>query len=343
MGIPHNSGAAEGDNGVNILDRRSMLAAGCCVVSLIVGTRLVAQQQIVDPEFTVSIERPAYPRGGPTVAIDEAHSNFHTSGGRYKPFADLLTAYGYRVMGWTGRFDAGGLTKIDVLVIANARNLDALMAGDVSKSAFTERECDVLRDWVRDGGSLLLIADHAPFGNAAEILGQRFGISMGKGWAFDHPDTGGITTQLDFSSANRLLGEHPTLRGRDASEEIKNIRSFTGQSLGVPAGAAILMKLSNTAREALTPDDLNTEDAAARRADTSQFGSHSSAVAGRAQGLAMTFGRGKVVALGEAGLLTAQVVRYADGREMKFGLNVPGNDNRQFALNVLHWLSGLLD
>ena len=27
----------------------------------------------------------------------------------------------------------------------------------------------------------------------------------------------------------------------------------------------------------------------------------------------------------------------------KFGMNVPGIDNRQMALNILHWLSGLLE
>jgi hypothetical protein len=42
-------------------------------------------------------------------------------------------------------------------------------------------------------------------------------------------------------------------------------------------------------------------------------------------------------------MLSAQMIRYSDGREMRFGMNVPGNDNRQFALNVAHWLSRLLD
>jgi hypothetical protein len=41
-----------------------------------------------------------------------------------------------------------------------------------------------------------------------------------------------------------------------------------------------------------------------------------------------------VVILGEAAMLTAQV---ADG--VAFGMNIPGNDNRQFALNIMHWLS----
>jgi hypothetical protein len=56
----------------------------------------------------------------------------------------------------------------------------------------------------------------------------------------------------------------------------------------------------------------------------------------------MTYGDGRVVVLGEAGMLSAQLVRFPNGRETRFGMNVPGNDNQQFALNVLHWLSGLL-
>ena len=45
-------------------------------------------------------------------------------------------------------------------------------------------------------------------------------------------------------------------------------------------------------------------------------------------------------------MLSAQVVQFTDddGRPqtLKAGMNVPGIDNRQFALNVLHWLSGAL-
>ena len=41
--------------------------------------------------------------------------------------------------------------------------------------------------------------------------------------------------------------------------------------------------------------------------------------------------------MGEAAMFSAQV--YEDFR---FGMNTPGNDDRQFALNVMHWLSGAL-
>jgi len=216
-----------------------------------------------------------------------------------------------------------------------------LTAGNLPQPAFTDAECDVVRDWVHDGGSLLLVADHAPFGNAAANLAMRFGVTMGQGWAFDRVSGGGVTTQLEFSRANGLLGDHAILRGRNASEQITRIRSFTGQSLGIPTGAAILMKLGDGAREAATTDDLDAEDVASRQ-EATLAGAYSTAVAGRAQGLAMTFGRGRVVVLGEAGLLSAQVVRFPDGREMKMGMNVPGTDDQQFGLNVLHWLTGLL-
>jgi hypothetical protein len=39
------------------------------------------------------------------------------------------------------------------------------------------------------------------------------------------------------------------------------------------------------------------------------------------------------------------VVTVPDGnttRTFQLGMNVTGNDDRQFALNALHWLSGLL-
>ncbi len=288
------------------------------------------------------MSRPAYPAGGPTVAIDEAHDNFHTLTGRYEPFVALLRADGYRVVPFTSRLELESLEAVDVLVIANARNLAALMAGELSASAFTEDECDAVADWVRGGGSLLLIADHAPFGAAAEALARRFGVGMGEGWTFDVAEGGGVTTILDFSGTNGGLGDHAIIRGRDSSEAISVVRAFTGQSISGPAGAHVLMRLSPSAREVETPDDLNVEDAA-RREESESYGQRSRAVGGLAQGLALRFGRGRIVVLGEAAMLSAQIVRFSDGREIRAGMNVAGNDNSQFALNVMRWLSGVLD
>jgi hypothetical protein len=61
--------------------------------------------------------------------------------------------------------------------------------------------------------------------------------------------------------------------------------------------------------------------------------------AGRVQGIAMSVGKGRIVVLGEAAMLSAQL---AGPNRMPFGMNRPGLDNKQIALNIMHWLSGLL-
>ena len=54
----------------------------------------------------------------------------------------------------------------------------------------------------------------------------------------------------------------------------------------------------------------------------------------------MKLGKGRVVVMGEAAMLTAQL---AGAEKAKFGgLNQTGIDNRQLALNIMHWLSGIL-
>jgi hypothetical protein len=96
--------------------------------------------------------------------FDEAHNNFHTAGGRYKPFADLIANDGYQVAPNKQRFAKQTLEGFDVLVVANALGSHDLDAQEASNPAFTESECDAVRGWVRNGGTLLLVADHAPRG-----------------------------------------------------------------------------------------------------------------------------------------------------------------------------------
>ena len=297
-----------------------------------------AQQQIADPNFKATVERPAYPRSHPTVVIDEAHDNFHTADGRYRPLADLLTSDGYKIVRGTKKFAKGSLRGVSVLVIANAGN-SAAATEQGAPPAFTDEECDAVRDWVRGGGALLLIADHTPFGAAAETMGKRFGVDMGKGFAYDPDHSEDNPSILVFSRDNGLLGDHPITRGRETGEEVKRVVAFTGQSLGVPAGATILMKLGPGAYEA--PNRGEMQEAVKDKSRT-----HGVAVSGRAQGVAFGFGKGRVVVMGEAAMFSAQVVRFNDEdgkpQEFQMGMNIPGNDDKQLALNLMHWLSGLL-
>ena len=281
--------------------------------------------QMADPDFNAKVDKPAYKKSGPKVLFDEAHHNFHTATGRYKPFADLITNDGYQVVSNTQNFSAGVLKGYRILVISNA--LGAASMGDVNAAnpAFSEAESDAVRDWVRGGGSLLLIADHAPMGSANQILGQRFGVDMSKMFTVDPKNCDQETQNPGFIVYTResgRLADHPVTRGRNESERVNKIIAFTGQSLKGPADSVAFMKLANSAMDAMPGVNPNPVSAA-----------------GRAQGIALKFGRGRVIALGEAGMLSAQVV---GAQQLKFGMNRPGIDNRQLALNIMHWLSGLL-
>jgi hypothetical protein len=165
---------------------------------------------------------------------------------------------------------------------------------------------------------LLLITDHEPDGSAAATLAKRFEVMMSKGTVSDPSHSEGGNTQLVFSRDNKLLGDHPITRGGDPSERVNRVQTFTGQSLKGPEGSVAFLNLAGTAVDSSLDDD----------------GSKSVPAAGRSQGLALTFGKGRVVVLGEAAQLS--------GLE-PFGMSVPGLDNRQMALSIMHWLSRLLD
>ena len=245
--------------------------------------------QRADPDFNTKVARPAYADSArhPRVLFDEAHHNFHTASGRYKPFADLITSDGYQVIPNQEKFSRQTLQKGDTLIIANASG-QGMGQPDAANPAFTDAECDAVRDWIKDGGTLLFITDHAPMGSAAESLARRFNVSMSKGATFDPSNSEGGESWLVFSRQNHLLGDHPIIRGRDDSEQVNKIQTFTGTSLKGPGGAS---PSSNWP----TPPSI-TRSTMRRR-----FGHQPRS------GHRLCFGKGRVVVLGEAAELSAQV------------------------------------
>jgi hypothetical protein len=288
---------------------------------------LVAQvfaQQVADPNFNAKVDHPAYAKKKhPKVLFDEAHNNFHTASGRYKPFADLITSDGYTVTPNKVKLTRDALKGSDVLVISNALGAAQMGTPEASNPAFTDEECDAVRDWVRAGGSLLLIADHAPMGSANQKLGERFGVEMSKMFTLDPANTPKEDNNPGFIvyTRGRGLVDHPITNGRDAAERVNRVIAFTGQSLKAPADATAFMQLADTALDAMPG------------------GGQPVPAKGRAQGVAMKFGAGRVVVLGEAAMLTAQL---GGANKMPFGMNRPGTDDRQLALNIMHWLSNLI-
>jgi hypothetical protein len=282
-----------------------------------------------DLDYDTRVKNPAYTIEHPKVLFDEAHNNFHTAGGRYAPFVNLISHDGFTVDRNREAFSGERLSGYSILVISNAEGKEKKY-----QPAFTEEECSAVQDWVRNGGGLLLIADHYPMGSAAQSLAKRFDVEMGNGYVSDSMHYEGDTKwkdQLVFSRENGLLKTHPITEGRISTEQIRKVVTFTGQSLTCPPGGTTLLDLSSSATESV-PDSIWTKGSKTFTRFTDPI-----PVAGKCQGLALQFGKGRVVILGEAAMLTAQI-----DKGKKFGMNIPGNDNRQFTLNLMHWLSGLL-
>lgn len=82
-----------------------------------------------------------------------------------------------------------------------------------NKPAFTEAECDAVRDWVNAGGSLLLSADHYPIGGAAWNLAKRFGVDLSNAFTDDPANHDPQLGDILFSRT--LLLDHAIARGRN--------------------------------------------------------------------------------------------------------------------------------
>jgi hypothetical protein len=288
--------------------------------------------QGADPAFDATVPRPAYEAGaGPRLLVDAAHQNLHTLDGRYAAFGAVATSDGFRVEASAAAFTAEALPADAILVVANARG--AAQPGD---PAFTAAEMAAVRDWVAAGGSLFLIADHAPFGAAARQLAAAFGVRMLDGHVSDAANQAAELPGPAFLAFTReagTLGDHAITAGRDDAERLRRVVTFGGQALEAPAGATVLLKLGPGAVSVADPQDT----AAAPQT-----------VGGLAQAVALEHGRGRVVIAGEAGLFGAQIIEGEAARRagldapLRFGMNHPGTDDRQLLLNVLHWLARLL-
>jgi hypothetical protein len=288
------------------------------------------------------VPRPAYaPGAGPRLCLDEAHHNFHTLDDRFWAFGELARRDGYRVAPSRAAITAAVLATCDLFVISNAQWKDAEWDTYPSPtpSAFTDDEIAAMRRWVTEGGRLLLIADHQPLAGSAARLAAAFGATFTDGFAYKATPAGAAdstvarirNTPTLFVPGDGTLAAHPITRGRDSTERVTRVRSFTGQAFRVEGdGTAPVM--------VLPPDFVVLLPRYAWRFDAS---TRQEAVGGWLQGATRLVGRGRVAFFGEAAMFSAQV---AGPQRRPMGMNAElAEQNPQFALNTLHWLSGLLD
>ncbi len=290
------------------------------IAALLAAPVFAAEEQLADPAADLSVAKPAYAKdAGPVVLIDEAHHNYHTIDGRFKPFADLLRNDGFKLQGSQAPFTPAVLARAKVLVVSNALNqvnVDHWLLP--TPSAFTDAEVAAVKAWVEQGGSLLLIADHMPFAGAAQPLAKAFGFDFSNGFAFRMP---GPRAGDPFTRADN------TLRDDVLTKDLTRIITFTGSAFTAPPGAKPLLVFPQ-GYAVLLPKEAWTFSPATPQEDA----------AGKLQGAVMAVGKGRLAVFGEGGMFTAQ-----DSNGQKFGFNAPdAPENKQFVLNVARWLGGAI-
>lgn len=269
-----------------------------------------------------------------SILIDEGHYNFHTINGGYAALADLLRENGYDVSAHKGQFNSSSFKDGNVLIIANPfpNQRDTLTkqaaaakepfrwSSVAAQTAFTDDEIEIVKKWIYGGGSLLLVLDHAPHGETGGKLAAAFGVETRNVETTDstNRDTTVKSPTLLFTRKKSLLGQHPILNGIDS------VVTYLGESLSGPVNSTPLLILPSTA---IDRDWIPT---------TREYRNRSSL--GRTQGIAIEYGKGRIVILGEAGMLTS-----TPGNNN----NISGSDgiarsdrgNKNFALNVIRWLA----
>ncbi len=291
------------------------------------------EKQQADAGYAPRVSNRTWATGGPTVIIDDAHWNEYTAVRGFAPFAKLLTADGYTLIDHGNAASANALSSAKVIVIANALGFRGVVRQvsqvvglnfeGLAADAFSDTDADRLERWVRAGGSLLLVADHTPAGRAMQSLADRFSITMHDGLVFDpeHAEPGEPSSVV-FTRDGRTLGPHPIM-DLDRNNSVDRVVTFSGQALDGPAFASRLLMFSGTAYQV---PHLN-----AGREDRSS-------VAGLSQALAFEHGRGRVVVVGDAAVLTSRI-NSGGGSTLRIGLLWPNSDNERFARNIMRWLS----
>ena len=303
-------------------------ATNLLFVSVFLITTAVCAQQIADNQFNPPIISPVYDLiDGPVVFIDEGHFNFHTKDGRYSAFARLLERDGYIVKAYKDTFVKEKLAKGKILVISNALHESDQNEWVVpNPSAFTPQEIQQVKEWVSEGGNLLLLADHMPMAGAASELAAVFGFEFTNGFVFEKE--GQIPTL--FSIAQGSLIESIVTNGRNPREKIDEIATFTGQAFNIPQDATPRLKFSEGFVNVL-PDTAWVFKEHTKKTDPRNM----------FQGAYLKYSKGRVAVFGEAAMFSAQL---AGKNKVKMGMNhVKATRNFQLLLNIIHWLDGQLD
>jgi hypothetical protein len=308
---------------------------------LVVTSSCSDSDQQPDPDFIPKNTKNSFLKvKSPVVFVDEAHNNFHTTNGRYKPFVQVLTSDGYTVKPSKKKFTLEYLKQADILVIANALDKKRWDYTPPFGDAFDTSEVDAVKQWVSQGGSLFVIADHTPFPKISEKLLSAFGFKFSNGHvdeAIFRMDNNTLIEHVITKGSSDLQNDvqrsvftntivQGIMKGAFHTERIVQVKTFGGSAFQIPESAKPLLILGKDAIS-LLPDIPMQVNAQTPRIS----------VDGWSQGAVLEVGEGRVAVFSEGMMFTSQV--YIPTGEKMGLLSKGAEQNEQFLLNVMHWLS----
>ncbi len=290
----------------------------CCLLM----SAMIHGQNLPDTSFHFTIQDPLFEKGkGPVVGIDEAHNNRHSMTTGLAPITELLQQDGFVVKRSTTSFTSAALSEFDVLIIVNPLHSSNLKNWTLPcPSAFSESEIEVLKEWVLDGGSLFLSADHMPYGGAVQVLATEFNVE----WAncFDQTKKKRWPPAI-FSRKDQMLVPGSLTDSSEFTFQIDRIGTFTGSAFKADSLNPFLK--FDASYELLFPEVAWQFSKKTRKENAAEW----------LQGAYGKFGDGKVVFMGESAMFTAQL-----RKKTEIGMNsrdIP--QNKLLAINIFRFLA----
>ncbi len=314
------------------LEESVLKRTGITAVALSVLIIVVSQNAAVQTD----VQRSAYPLGeGPVVVLDLGHNNVDDP--EFPPIlAEWLTQDGYVVRQLSTHFDEDALASVDIVISKNP--LSTYNLGNWSlptPSPFSPGEIELLYNWVSSGGALLLQTEHMPLAGAAEELLSRFNFEISNGFALDERSLHGYEYEailaagrVSFRRSNRSLADHPITNGRTLAERVDSIVTSTGAAFRLPPDGKSLLTFGPSFVSLLPETFWEFDETTPRQA-----------IGGWCQAGVARIGSGRIAVLGDSWLLRSAL----EEEDTEMGPAYEESQNTQFTLNVVYWLSGLLD
>ncbi|VUX56185.1 conserved exported protein of unknown function [uncultured Woeseiaceae bacterium] len=270
----------------------------------------------------------------PVIVFAEGHNNY-SERDSFADMEEFLAKEGFDLKQHMGAITREALKGVSILHTDNAlapENQDQDNWTLPTPSAFTPEEISIIYDWVHDGGSLLMVIEHMPFGGSYEDLAKAFNVETSNGFAVDKRLLNGYSEEtIDdagwfvFRQDNGALGDHPILTGRQPHERIEFVAADVGSAFRLPERAVSLMTFGSNA--------ISLEPSVSWRFDST---TPRRSVSGWSQGGVMKVGKGRLAVLGD-NFLMIPPSQLKSEKEVVFG-----RYNPQFTVNVYRWLSGQL-